>query len=433
MEQQIAVVDLVKTALGIQEPDVPLEFFGMTEGIGELVDHVAFFRCQIVGVFRIDGGEIAVFQRVDLAADVDGFGSVIDSVQQQPVAHAEFGAAQQLLALQLEEDDGNGLVHPGGQQLVLFGIVFCVSIGELDLKAAGITVLVDFVGKNGQWPQGNAIAGFDYIQIVVADGIGKHRGDQSPGAGGGTHPQNIVVTPLNVHAMAVHQAVHNDVSPGAPVENIADDVQMVAGQRLDDMAQCLDHIGCLADFNDGADDVFVLILLGAVLISQVDQLIDDLPVALGHMGAHQISGMLDAHIPANLHQQMDGIVVPGVQVFLFIGDQCQLGGRVVDQCCQLILFFLGEPILKGFIQLVADFAGTGVEDMQKCFMLTVDIRHEMLRTLGQIQNGLQLDDLCTGRLDGGIPQRKKLQIPELVGGEIHMGVQNAFLLLNRDA
>ena len=30
------------------------------------------------------------------------------------------GSAHELLALQLEENDGDGLVHPGGEQLVLF-------------------------------------------------------------------------------------------------------------------------------------------------------------------------------------------------------------------------------------------------------------------------------------------------------------------------
>ena len=29
-----------------------------------------------------------------------------------------------------------------------------------------------------------------------------------------------------------------------------------------------------------------------------------------------------------------------------------------------------------------------IEDMQKCFVLAVDIGHEMLRTLGQVRDGL---------------------------------------------
>ena len=80
--------------------------------------------------------------------------------------------------------------------------------GEFYVEAGCIASFVDFIGKHGQRPQGNAVAGFDNIQVVVADRIGKHGGHQGSGTGGGTHPQNVVVTPLDIHAVAVHQGVH---------------------------------------------------------------------------------------------------------------------------------------------------------------------------------------------------------------------------------
>ena len=59
--------------------------------------------------------------------------------------------------------------------------------------------------------------------------------------------------------------------------------------------------------------------------------------------------------------------------------------------------------------------------MQKGFVFTVNIRDEMLRALGQIQNGLQVYDLGTGGLNGGILLRQKLQVLKFRGGECFFG------------
>ena len=69
--------------------------------------------------------------------DGDALVLIVDLVQQQPVGHAELGVAQDLLPLQLEEDDGDGLVHPGGEQLVLLAVLVGVGAGELDGEAVG--------------------------------------------------------------------------------------------------------------------------------------------------------------------------------------------------------------------------------------------------------------------------------------------------------
>ena len=258
-------------------------------------------------------------------ADGNGFVFVVDFVQQQPVRHAEFGTAQQLLALQLEEDDGDGLVHPGGEELVLLGVLLGVQIGHLDAEAAGVAVPVDLVGEDTQGPQGNAVASLDDVEIVVADGIAEHRGHQGPRARGGAHPQDIVVAPLDVHAPVAHQAVHDDVRPGTTVEDIADDVQMVHGQGLDGGAHGLDHIGGLADGDDGVDEVLEIVFLGAVLVTDVDQLVQDLPVALGHLLPDMVAGVLDGDEAADLDQTVEGDAVPLVQVLLAVRHQLQLG------------------------------------------------------------------------------------------------------------
>ena len=67
MEEKIAVADLVKAALGVEEADVLLQLFGVFKGICQLVDDVVLLVCQLVGVVGVDGREVAVQHGVDLA------------------------------------------------------------------------------------------------------------------------------------------------------------------------------------------------------------------------------------------------------------------------------------------------------------------------------------------------------------------------------
>ena len=92
-----------------------------------------------------------------------------------------------------------------------------------------------------------------------------------------------MIAPLDVHIVAAHEGVHDDIRPGTAVENIAHDVQVIAGQRLDERTERLDDLGRLADVNDGVQDAFVLPLAEALLIPEVDQLIQDVAVSGGHV------------------------------------------------------------------------------------------------------------------------------------------------------
>ena len=402
MEEKVSVADLVKAALGVQKADMPLQFFGVFEGIRQLVDDVVFLGSQLVGVGGIHRGEVAVQHGVDFAVQVDGLVLIVDFVQQQPVLHAKFRTAQHLLALQLEEDNGDGFVHPGGEQLVLFRVLIGVGAGELDLELVGVGIPVDLIGEDGQGPQGDAVARLNHVQIVVADGVRKHRGNQRPGAGGRAHPEHIVVAPLDVHIIAGHQAVHDDVRPGAPVKNVAHNVQLIHHQRLDHLADGPDHVGGLPDLDDGADDVLVLIPAGAALLYEVNQLVENLLVVRVHVGSDLCPGVLGGHEPAQVYQSVDGEPIPLIQIFFLVGHQRQLGGGVVDEGGQVVTVPLSHGISEQLLQLFLDFAGAGVQNVQKRLMLAVDVGHEVLRGLREVQNGLEPDDFRARGFHGGV-------------------------------
>ncbi len=99
VEEQVAVVDPVQAALGVEEADVALELLAVAEGAGEGVDERVFLRGEGAGVLGVHGGEVGVQQGVDLPADGHGFVLEVHLVQQQPVVHAEAGITADFLPL----------------------------------------------------------------------------------------------------------------------------------------------------------------------------------------------------------------------------------------------------------------------------------------------------------------------------------------------
>lgn len=62
--------------------------------------------------------------------------------------------------------------------------------------------------------------------------------------------------------------------------------------------------------------------------------------------------------------------------------------RVVDEGAQVALFLLGELVAKDVVHVLAHHARAVVEDMQERLVFTVQIAHEMLGTLGQVEDCL---------------------------------------------
>src|SRR5699024_9036801 len=111
MEKQVAVINFVQGTLRIEKADVPLELLAVEEGAGQLIDEGTLFLGKGIGIVGVYSGEVGILQGISGAIDSDALILIVDFVQQQPVRHTKAGVAQQLLPLQLEENDGNGLVH----------------------------------------------------------------------------------------------------------------------------------------------------------------------------------------------------------------------------------------------------------------------------------------------------------------------------------
>jgi hypothetical protein len=189
---------------------------------------------------------------------------------------------------------------------------------------------------------------------------------------------------------------------------------MVYGQTLDQGTKRLNDIGALTDLNDGVQNFFVLGSLGAVLVPEVDQFVQNFLIALGHQGADLAAGVFGGYMAADLNQPVEIDPAPFVQIIGLVGHKGKLFCRVIDKGSQLIPVPDGQGGGEQVIDLFLYFAGAGVENVKECFVFAVDIGHEVFRTLRKVQNGLEPDDLTARVLNGGILPGQQPQIVKLV-------------------
>ena len=414
--EQVAVLDVVDAALGIEELDVLLQFLTLTEGLHQLLEHHLLIAVEGGGVGRVYRGEGGIPQGVLPASHHDGALLPVDAAQIVAVRHLEVGVAVDDLTLQLEHQDGDGLVHdgaavehPGG-----VGAAGGVGVGHPDGQ---VILAVELLRHPLQMAEVDAVAVLHHAVIVVGEGRFQDGADADGAARRSAHPDHIVVAPLDVHIVVAHQQVEDDVRPGAAVEQVAHDVELVHRQPLDQLAEADDELIGAAIFDDAADDLAVVEVLVVVLEVGVEQLIQNVAAAGGQAGPDVLPGVFGGDETADVDEAEQGLAVPLFQRLLVGAALLELGQllvRVINEGRQLGAGILRHRIPQHDVHLLPDDAGGGVQDMYERLVLAVQVTHEVFGALGQLEQRLRADDLAGSRCLRGIVPGQKAQIFQVV-------------------
>ena len=256
------------------------QFLTLGERLVKLVNDILLLGRQLVGMLGVNGREVGVKQFIFLALDFDDAFLQVHLVHEQAVLHVKVRVTLDGSGLKLELDDADGFVHLcnelGGAGA--FGVLGTAVLGnETGARVAGIGV----DGKGRQRQQVDAVAVLQHPVVAIAQGDAQHVGDAAVVAGGGAHPQDVVVTPLDIKVMEVAQDVHNLVGAGTAVIHVTQQVQHVDGQLLNQVAHGDDELIDTVRRDNGLDnhiDVGLLVRVAAVL---VHQLLDDIGKVLG--------------------------------------------------------------------------------------------------------------------------------------------------------
>ena len=93
---------------------------------------------------------------------------------------------------------------------------------------------------------------------------------------------------------------------------------------------------------------------------------------------------------------MQGYFVPVFQIVLFSLNDLQLALRIINESGQTFFILTADGVAEFLVDLTAHGTGAVFQDMVELFIFPVNVRQKMFRSLRQVQNGLQIDDLCSG-------------------------------------
>ena len=162
------------------------------------------------------------------------------------------------------------------------------------------------------------------------------------------HPQDVVIAPLDVDLMVVHQVVEDDVRAGTAVVDVADDMQSLDGEALNQFGEVGDEGLRAAGRHDGVDLALVVggFVLDALLV--VKQLLDGLRNVLGQQVAHRLAPILGAQSAAEFDQANQRQAAP----LVLVGNRLQHHRRfelgVVDERRQIAALLLGHGVCRTF-------------------------------------------------------------------------------------
>ena len=415
MEHQVAVFHMVHMAHLVHKPHMALQLFAFTEGFHQLFHHIGFALGQAGRVLGVHGGKLCVTQKMRDAVHLNRAVLIVDAANKIAILHLEIRVAVDHLTFQLKHDHRNGNVHQcaaaqAGVAELKAGVV---ALGHPDGKVA---IAVHFIGKLAQTAQVQAVALLQRFHIGIRKRSFQHGGNANGAACRCAHPNRVVVAPLNIHIVVIHQGIHNAVRARAAVIQIAHNVQFIHRKALDQLAEVDNKIVGLPVFDHADDDLIVIHFLVVVLKMRMKQFIQNMCAFVGQAAAHTGAGVLAAYQPAKLDQAQQRVLVPVIQIFLALRrlQQRQLLLGIIDQGGKL-LTFLGRGVFlrQHRIHLFTDHARSAVQHMAKRFVFTVQIAHKMLGALGQAQHGLLIDHLAGGHGNGGILLREQLQIAQV--------------------
>ena len=140
--------------------------------------------------------------------------------------------------------------------------------------------------------------------------------------------------------MEMHQLFHNNIRSRPSVENISDDMQVINGKVLDQMAECDDKIIRHLDINNRIDNLTVIDLLIVIVVIHVEKFIDDVGKFLRHLLSHLGTGIFGRYLLANLNQTIDCNLLPILCIPILLTQFADHPFRIIDQICQMNLIFL---------------------------------------------------------------------------------------------
>ena len=226
--EQIVIIYPVHASLGIKESHMALQLLAAHKGALQSLEHLLLFRREPVRISGVDSGEVTAYERIRPAAKLYGAISIIYAAEQQPVVHTELGTSHYQLSLQLHLHDKYCLVY----HLVHGSVAFVVILTAADRKGSAVRALVGLYRIGDKRHKIDAVALLKCREIAVYSRQSYHGRYGSKMSRGGSHPDDIMVAPLDIHRMILYESIHYYMGTGSSVVYVADYMKMIYHKSL---------------------------------------------------------------------------------------------------------------------------------------------------------------------------------------------------------
>ena len=420
VEEQVAIVDAIHTAVEQEASHVAVQAVADAERMGQAPHQFVLLGREAVGMLRVDGREGRIAHGVGLSVEGERACRMVNVFQQTTVVHVPFGVGHIERLLEFELDDGNGLVHLRHEaNLFLVGVFAAVFKSRLEDFARVIGIGLH--GKGGQGHHVDAISFLQCLRIGIAQAEAQNAGDATEVASRCSHPQHVVVAPLDVDVVEVAERVHDEVCARTAVVNVAEDVQAVNGQALDEIAEGDDEVVGAARADDGADDDVEVGLLVVVIGTLVQEFLNNIGVFLGQALAHLRAGVFRRDAAADGDKLVECGLVIVVEGALVLLDEFQFLLGIINERTEVLLLLLAQGIAEEVVDLALDITRSVAQHVLEGFVLTVEVGQEVLGRLGQMEDGLEVDNLGGDARHGGEIARQQSQVSQVVLDGLFVG------------
>ena len=208
-----------------------------------------------------------------------------------------------------------------------------------------------------------------------------------------------MVAPLDVNRRMLHEEVDDSVRTVAAIKEVADDMNALDCEPLDEYAERVNEVRTAADLHDGLDQLFIVVELRLIQFgARTQQLHDDGFVAFWNVAAHLACREFPAHEFGQFEQICNVLLIPDCVRLALCCQLLHLLARIVDQRAELRLLLLRHALAEAVVHLFLDDTRAVVEDVKERIICTMQIAHEVLRALRQHELRFQIDDLLVDDL-----------------------------------
>ena len=231
MEEQVIVEDGIHAAMLQHGSDMLVQFLAYHKRMVQLLHQDFFFLAELVRILRIDGREVACGHFVFLVINLYGSLFVVYMLKETPVVHFPFRMLGDELTFYLELYHGNSLVHQRCETLGLV-IHFGCTTRHLWHEFLAWIIVVGIHSKGCQWNEVDAVTLLQRGEVGIAQRQSDDIADTGIITGCGSHPEYIVVAPLDIQTMIVAHLVENDVCSWSAIVYVTEYMKLVDGESL---------------------------------------------------------------------------------------------------------------------------------------------------------------------------------------------------------